>query len=150
MKKQNKSKPKAVKELASQFEEELNKSLPISVLPDGSISYKEFNIKRNDIGNWVIYNKNSRVIIEEFYLKTTALMAAKAYSKVNLNKFFEIKHLDNKYWASYSDNQIYKHNIKKAKDYEKYLVLLNRIEHSQERADYFKDKISTMFKWSFV
>jgi len=77
-------------------------------------------------------------------------MAAKAYSRTDINKFFEIKNLDNKYWASYSDNQVYRKNIKTAKDFDRFQVLLNKLELSQQETDRFKEKISTMFKWSFV
>ena len=43
------TRPKAIKELAAQFEEDLNKTLPISIQPDGSIVYKEFYIKEKII-----------------------------------------------------------------------------------------------------
>ena len=77
-------------------------------------------------------------------------MATKAYQGTNLNRYFEIKRLDNKYWSSYSDNQVYKRNIKTAKDFDRYLILLNRLEHSKTQAEHFKEEISRMFKWSFV
>jgi ribosome-interacting GTPase 1 len=148
MKKHNKT--KIVKELAGQFEAELQKTLPISIQPDGSIVYKQFLIKKNQVGNWILYNKNNKYTLEEYYLKTCALMAARAYSRTDLNKFFEIKRLDDQYWANYSDNQVYTKNIKKAKDFSKYVILLNRMEYSQERAEHFKEQISRMFKWSFA
>jgi len=148
MKKHNKT--KIVKELAGQFEAELQKTLPISIQPDGSIVYKQFLIKKNQVGNWILYNKNNKYALEEYYLKTCALMAARAYSRTDLNKFFEIKRLDDQYWANYSDNQVYTKNIKKAKDFSKYVILLNRMEYSQERAEHFKEQISRMFKWSFA
>ena len=148
MKKHNKT--KIVKELAGQFEAELQKTLPISIQPDGSIVYKQFLIKKNQVGNWILYNKNNKYALEEYYLKTCALMAARAYSRTDLNKFFEIKRLDDQYWTNYSDNQVYTKNIKKAKDFSKYVILLNRMEYSQERAEHFKEQISRMFKWSFA
>jgi ribosome-interacting GTPase 1 len=148
MKKHNKT--KIVKELAGQFEAELQKTLPISIQPDGSIVYKQFLIKKNQVGNWILYNKNNKYALEEYYLKTCALMAARAYSRTDLNKFFEIKRLDDQYWANYSDNQVYTKNIKKTKDFSKYVILLNRMEYSQERAEHFKEQISRMFKWSFA
>ena len=77
-------------------------------------------------------------------------MAAKAYLSTNLNRYFEIKRLDNKYWASYSDNQIYKKNIKTAKDSDRFMILLNKLEDSEAQATHFKEAISRMFKWSFV
>jgi hypothetical protein len=148
----NKIKPRAkvVKELASQFEADFNKTLPINVRPDGSIVYKEFLILKTDSGNWGVYHLNNRSLIEEYYLKTCALMSAKAYARTDLNRFFEIKHLDNKYWASYCDHAVYAKNIKTAKDFSRYLILLNKLEHSRDLSEHFKEKISRMFKWSFV
>ena len=150
MKKQNKPKQSVIKELASQFEAELNKSLPITVRKDGSLLYKSFVIKQNRNNNWAIYHAGSNDSIDEFYLKTCALMAAKAYQSTNLNRYFEIKRLDNKYWSSYSDNQVYKRNIKTAKDSERFMILLNKLEDSEAHANHFKEEISRMFKWSFV
>jgi hypothetical protein len=45
---------------------------------------------------------------------------------------------------------IFQHNIKTAKDFERFLILLNRLEESQLREQQFKEEISRMFKWSFV
>lgn len=150
--KNTKTKPKAkvIKELAQQFEEELKQTLPISIQPNGNIVYKSYLIKQNSSGNWSLYHLNNKVLIETYHLKSCALMAAKAYDHTNLNKFFEIKQVDNKYWASYSDNQIYQQNIKKAKDFNRYLILLNKLEDSGIRTEQFKEQISRMFKWSFA
>jgi hypothetical protein len=146
MKKQNK---KQVKELAVQFEAELNRSLPISIQPNGSIVYKNFIIKRTPVGMWGLYNLSSMYLLESFQLKTCALMAAKQYT-INLNKFFEIKRIDTKYWNFFSDVQVYKHNIKRTKDFDRYVILLNKLEHSEEVSAYYKEVISRMFKWTFV
>jgi alcohol dehydrogenase YqhD (iron-dependent ADH family) len=150
--KNTKTKPKAkvIKELAQQFEEELKQTLPISIQPNGNIVYKSYLIKQNSSGNWSLYRLTNKVLIETYHLKSCALMAAKAYDHTNLNKFFEIKQVDNKYWASYSDNQIYQQNIKKAKDFNRYLILLNKLEDSGIRTEQFKEQISRMFKWSFA
>jgi hypothetical protein len=150
MKKQNKPKTAVIKELASQFEAELNKSMPVTVRKDGSLLYKHYVIEQNNNNNWALYHAGSNESIDEFYLKTCALMAAKAYQSTNLNRYFEIKRLDNKYWASYSDNQVYKKNIKTAKDSERFMILLNKLEDSDVQATHFKEAISRMFKWSFV
>ena len=77
-------------------------------------------------------------------------MAAKAYSKTQLEKYFEVKRLDNRYWASYCDTQIYSHNIKTAKDFDRYLILLNKLEDSTWKASHYKDEISKLFRWAFV
>jgi hypothetical protein len=77
-------------------------------------------------------------------------MAAKAYNNVYLEKFFEIKRLDDRYWANYSNNLIYRRNMQSTVDFSKYLILLNKLEDSQEQTEQYKSKISKMFKWSFA
>jgi len=150
MKKSSKQKAKELKELAGAFNDELASSLPISVLPNGIIAYKTYIIKQTPNNNWGVYYKNTHVLISEYYLKTCALMAAKAYNCTNMTKFFEIKRLDSQYWANYCDTLVYKKNIKTAKEFERYLILLNKLEHSTDLANHFKTEISKMFKWSFV
>jgi hypothetical protein len=140
----------AVKDLAEQFANEFNKQLPVTVLPDGGIIYKKYLVKQLKTGNWALYNYNSKTTIEEYYLKTCALMAAKAYNNLNLTKFFEIKQLDNHYWANHADLQVYKKNIKTAKDFDRYMILLNKLEDTEYKTEHFKEKISRMFKYSFV
>jgi len=149
-KKTNKPKTKIIKELASQFEEELKSTLPISVLPDGNVLYKSYIIKRNHQGSWCIHKKSVLDPIGSFYLKTSALMAARAYDRNDLNRMFEIERMDTDYKNNHTDSLVYANNIKKAKDFGRFMVLLNKLEYSQERTEHFKDKISKMFKWSFV
>lgn len=145
-----KNRQKLVKELAVQFEEEFKKSLPISIQPNGSVVYKQYAIKPLSNGNWALVHIDNQYTIEEFYLKTTALMAAKAYSRTDINKFFEIKRLDNSYWAKYMDLEVYKKNIKTAKEFERFQILLNKLEQTQADADGYREKISSMFKNSFA
>jgi hypothetical protein len=145
-----KNKQKLVKELATQFEAELQKSLPISIQPNGAVVYKQYAVKPLASGNWALVNMHNQYTIEEFYLKTTAIMAAKAYSRTDLNKFFEIKRLDNSYWAKFMDLEVYKKNIKTAKEFDRFQILLNKLEITQADADQYRDKISSMFKLSFA
>jgi len=144
------SKTKVIKELATQFEEDFKKTLPIAILSNGSIVYKQYIIKTNNTGDWCIYKPTVIDPIGSFYLKTSALMAAKAYDKNDLNKMFEIKQIDTDYRNNHTASLIFANNIKKAKDFSRYVVLLNKLEYSQERTEHFKEKISKMFKWSFV
>ena len=152
MKKPNKHKPKTkiVKELAGHFEADFKASLPISIQPNGSVVYKRYIIKENALGNWALHYLNNKDLIEQFYLKTCALMAAKAYEKNDIMQFKTIKQLDNRYWANHSESIVYKTNMKKTTEFERFLILLNKFEYSDSRATYFKDEISKMFKWSFV
>ena len=146
----NKPKAKAIKDLASELEQDLKKTLPLAIQPDGSVVYKQYVIRKNKRENWDLIYLSNNDVIDEYYLKSCALMSAKAYDKVNLNKFIEIKLLDSQYWASHSDTQVYQKNIKTAKDFTRYMILLNKLEYSKERADRFQQQISTMFKWTFV
>jgi len=150
MKKSNKPKTKFIKEIAGQFEADLTKTLPISIQPNGAIVYKDYVIKLNKFNNWALHYK-SGPLIEQFYLKTCALMAAKAYSRLDLNKFNSIKQLDRHYWSHYCDTLVFKNNItKKTIDYDRYLILLNKLEYSQDKSDFYKNQISQSFKWTFA
>lgn len=148
MKKTNKH--KLVKDLAIELISEVQSNLPVSVLPDGSVVYKHYLIKLSNAGKWGIYNIENKHLVEQFFLKTCAIMAAKAYDRIDIRKFLEIKQLDNKYWSNYSDTLVYKNNITKTKNTERYLILLNKLEHSDLLAKHCKAEISRMFKWSFV
>lgn len=151
--KKTKSKTKKkipIQTLAEEFSQEFDKKLKIHVLPNGNVTYKQYIIKNLKNQNWGIFDTNQGSLIEQFYLKTCALMAAKAYNDVRLEKYHEIKHLDNRYWSNYCDSMIYKKNIKRAVDLDHYLIILNRLEESDIKVKYYKDEISRMFTWSFV
>lgn len=151
MKKQNKKLPKIkIKELAEQFQQDFDSKLPITVLPNGDIVYKNYVVRQTSIGNWGLYDKGYSELRDQFFLKSCALMAAKAYNNTQLDKYFEIKRLDNRYWANHSDLMIYKKNIKTAKEFERYVVLLNKLEDTEDKVKHYQEQISRMFKWSFV
>lgn len=141
---------KVVKELATQFELELNKNLPVTVRPDGSIVFKNYFIKSKKNGNWGLYNTITRDEIDEFFLKTCALMAAKAYNSTSLERYLEIKRLDNCYWSNHSDTIVFRNIIKKPVDFQRYLIVLTRLEESELQTTRYREEISRMFKCSFV
>ena len=142
--------PKLIKELASHFEEDFKSSLPISVRKDGSMVYKEYCIKQDSSKNWAIYYLSTGDFVATFFLKTCALMAAKAYWRVDIAKFHNIKELDGRYYASHMETQVCQNSMKKATDYDRYQILLNKLELSRDKAAKFKEEISRTFKWSFV
>jgi hypothetical protein len=148
--KTKKPKEKVLKELAQHFEADLNRSLPISIQPDGKIVYKDYYIGLNANRNWEVRNRFSNDVVGQFYLKTSALMAAKAHKAIQLEKFFEVKRLDNLYWANYYDTLIYRNNIKKVKEFDRYLILLTKLEQTEFLTERYKDEISRMFKLNFV
>ncbi len=147
----NKSKKKIpIKALAEQFSHELDAKLPVHVLPNGDIAYKQYRIRQTKNSNWAIYDSKNNSRIDQFFLKSCALMAAKAYNSTKLERYSEVKQLDNRYWANYCDHLVFKKNIQKAKDFDHYLILLTRLEDSEAKVKYYKDAISRMFAWSFV
>jgi hypothetical protein len=148
--KTKKPKEKVIKELAQHFEADLKKTMPISIQPNGGIVYKDYYIKENALGNWGLYNRHTQDEVSQYYLKTCALMAAKYYDLAHLDKFHEVKQLDTRYWAHHCDTQIYRKNIKTAKDFDRYLILLNKLEHTEFLVEHYKEEISKMFTWSFV
>lgn len=146
----HKNKVHSVDKLAESFDIDFKKILPLIPLPDGSVVYKNYQIKENKRGRWVIYSTHALDPHGEFNLKSCALIAAKALSRVQLEKYNEIKMLDTKYWSNYYTTQVCQHHIKKIKDFEHYLIMLNKLEHSSWIADNTKSEISSIFRSSFV
>ena len=144
-----KSKTKLIKELATHFEEDLKSALPITVKKNGDVLYKDYTVEKNSFENWSLLNQGKSQI-EQFFLKTSAIMAAKAWDRNDMQRFHSIKALDTNYWTNYTENLVYKKNIKKAKDFDRFMILLNKLEDSELKATYFKDEISKTFKRSFV
>jgi hypothetical protein len=149
-KKQNLNHSK-LQELAEDFGSLFDKKVQITVLPNGAISYKNFLIKLNKQGTYgVYYSHNPHDPVEVYNLKSCALMAAKAFNTVQINKFFEIKDLDTRYSTSHTELSLFKQNIKLAKDFDRYVILLNKLEEADLKARYYKDKITVMFRNTFA
>jgi hypothetical protein len=144
------SRPK-IKELAGQFDDELKKHVKLTVLKNGAIGYKDFIIKKNKHQDWCIHHiRNISDAIGEFKLKTCAVLAAKAYSLTSIQKYYEIKELDTQYWANHINNLVYKNIITQPVDLDRYIIILNKLEDSEVKADHLKRKITTMFHASFA
>jgi hypothetical protein len=151
MKKQSK-KPQArvVKELAAHFEADLNRSLPLAIQPDGSVVYKDYVIRQLSNENWGIYSIHSRDLVAQFFLKSCALMAAKAYNNSNIQQFKDIKQLDTRYWTNYTEHMVHSKNINVIKEFDRFMISLNKLEHTRDKAERYKEEISNMFKRAFV
>jgi len=153
-----KTKPKSkvqkqqeIKALAATLDVEFKNIIPLVPLPNGAVAYKEYIVKQTRTGSWGIFTKNTGPDCHgEFNLKSCALIAAKALSLVHLEKFNEVKLLDNRYWSNHYRSTVYEYNIKRTKDYERYLILLNKLEDSKWKAQNYKEEISKLFHWSFV
>jgi hypothetical protein len=140
-----------ITKLADVLDIEFKKIVPLIPLPDGSVAYKDYIVRQDKQGTWCIYNKRTGNDVHgQFNLRTCALIAAKALGLVQLDKYNEIKSLDNKYWSNHYRSTVYTHNIKQTKEYERYLILLNKLEDSTWKANQYKEEISKLFRWSFV
>ena len=137
-----------VKELKKYVEQELDRSLPVTVLPDNSLAYKKFRIKREQ-DKWNLRYIKSQDIIDSFYTKSSALLAAKFYEHNNFNLYVGIKDLDRKYYYNNVDIDIYKEQIKRTQDPIKREILYNRYDLSEHRSRLFKEQISSEFKTHF-
>lgn len=155
MTKQTKKKPKSInkpkiKEIAGELDAEFKKQMKLIVLPNGAVGYKDYVVKQNKQQNWCIYHLSNANLIDEFKLKSCALMAAKAYHTTSLNRYFEIKELDNQYWASHSSALNYRRFMKPSIPLDRYIIILNKLEESERKEALYKDKITSMFHASFA
>ena len=147
MKKHN---TKIITEFAGYFDQELQTTLPISVLPDGSLVYKDFLVKQLDNKYWGVYNITSRDLINEYYLKSCALMAAKEYFHRQYEKYHNVNMLDSKYASVSTDAFVFKNNIALVTDNDKYQVMLTRLEESNVLSQHYQHLILRLFRQSFI
>ena len=132
------------------FEQELDDNLPVLILPDKSLMYKKYLIKLIKNNNWGVFDINSGDLIEQYYLKSCALIAANAYFQLNFEKFNLIKQLDNQYWSNYFNIKVLENSIKSIKDKDRYLILLDKLENSDAHINYCKNTISKTFRQTFA
>jgi hypothetical protein len=142
---------KQVAKKLEKFLEDVNDMMPLTILPDGSLAYKNFIIKKNKDASWTLsrIQNQSKIFIEVFNLKSSALLAANYHRTNRIDLLIEIKILDEYYWANYNDHLNFKELYKKTKDLVKRDLYLWRGELTRDRADYYRDKISNAFATSF-
>lgn len=134
--------------LEKYLDEEFKHNLPVVQMSDKSLVYKNFKIKRDKKGYWILGRVGGNNL-DKFNLKTCALIAVKLYSANNLSKYNEIKNLDNYYQKNSNDSEVYRYIYKKTKDLVKKDTCLWRWEISDQRARYAKSQIVTKFKMMF-
>lgn len=139
-----------IKEFANYFDQELQTTLPLSVMPDGSLVYKNFLVKQLDNMNWGMYNIDSKDLINQYYLKSSALIASKAYNHRQYEKYYEINDLDKKYAVLSNDKIIFKHNIDLVTDADKYEILLTKLEESTVQFQFYQHLILRLFRQTFI
>jgi hypothetical protein len=140
----------AIKELAKYFDLELQRYLPILILPDNELSYKKYIIRQLPNENWGVINSLNFDIIEEYFLKSCALMGVKYYDANNLRQCSIIKDLDRLYWNRHIDTIIFNHSLSVTKDKIKRDILANKLENSELAANHYQNRISNMLRWTFA
>ena len=145
-----KQQSKIIKEFADYFDQELQTTLPISVLPDGSLLYKDYLVKQLDNTYWGVYNILSKELINEYYLKSCALIAAKEYNFRHYEKYQSVKLLDSKYASATNDATVFRHNITLVTDNERYKIMLTRLEESSTLSHHYQRMILKLFRQSFI
>jgi len=139
---------KQARKLESFLDDEFSQKMPVAILQDGSMLYKDFKIKQNKIGKWTL-RKTKGFEIDQFNLKACALIGARLYNTNGFNKYNEIKILDELYHKNSVDAQIFKNNYEKTTDAVRKDTSLWRWEISKDRALYAKQQIVTKFKILF-
>lgn len=137
------------KELAEHVKKEMGDAIPISVLPDKSLVYKNYRIKKNKNGDYALKQLKGTDSIAEFSTKSAALLAAKFYSINNFSRFNQVLDLDSKYIFNRTDSEIFKIKMKQTKDTDRQDLFLWRCELAEQRASYYQHEILRMFKTYF-
>lgn len=139
---------KQAAKLETYLDDEFKQKLPIAVLPDASLVYKNYRVKQHKNKSWILYSPHGN-IIDNFNLKACALLAAKFYSLHSLSKYNEIKHLDTDYQNNLVDSVMFKHRYDHSTDAVKKDTCLWRWEITTDRAKYAKSQIVTKFNLLF-
>lgn len=134
--------------LEKYLEDEFKRELPILVLADKSVVYKNFKIKQDNQGLWNL-SKAGGFKIDSFNLKACALMAAKQYSTNSLAAYNQIKNLDVAYQQNTTDASIFKYRYQTVKDIDRRDIALWRWEITDSRAKFTKLEIESKFKSMF-
>jgi hypothetical protein len=142
---------KQVAKKLEKFLEDVNDMMPLTILPDGSMAYKNYIIKKNKDASWSLsrIQNQSKILIEVFNLKSSALLAANYHRTNRIDLLIETKILDEHYWVNYNDHLTFKELYKKTKDLVKRDLYLWRGELTRDRADFYRNKISNAFATAF-
>jgi len=139
---------KQAEKLERFLEDEFNRKIPIVVLPNKDLLYRRFKIRKNNDGTWE-FRHITGDLIDKFYLKATALLAAKFYDINRFDRFNEIKNLDTGYWNNSLDSLRYNNRIEQTKQIDKKVLYLSRYTLTAARAEKYKTLISSIFRHNF-
>lgn len=139
---------RTAQQLEKLLEEELTRKPPIVLLPDGSLAYNNFIIKKNHNQQWDL-KRPGGYVIDTFNLKSTAISAAKFYNTNNFKYYSDIKILDSVYTKNVLDADMFKIRYQTTKDLELRDLYIARHVEARAQADYAKKQIVKQFKTVF-
>jgi len=130
---------------------EVKNIMPTVVLSDGSVGYYNYVIRKNAKGQWDLLQRGKQYknSIATFYLKTSALMAAKQHKHNRIMELSRTKDLDQRYWSNYTDSIYFKALYAHTKDEVKRDVFLWRYEQTRDRSQWYRNEITQVFNHSF-
>ena len=140
---------KISKEQYRMMEQELLNELPIKV--NGNvITYNNYIIKQDKQGYWDLYaNFNGLDLVNKFYLRISAVMAAKQYEKCKMQEFNSIVSMDSHYSKLHNDIQHFRYQMKKTNDTIKKDNYLFRLQECYLKLANIKQEIEKMYRASF-
>ena len=140
---------KISKEQYRMMEQELLNELPIKV--NGNvIEYNNYIIKQDTQGYWDLYaNFNGLDLVNKFYLRISAVMAAKQYEKSKMQEFNSILSMDSHYSKLHNDILHFRHQMKKTSDVVKKDNYLFRLQECYLKLTNIKQEIEKMYRASF-
>jgi len=140
---------KISKEQYRMMEQELLNELPIKI--NGNvIEYNNYIIKQDKQGYWDLYaNFNGLDLVNKFYLRISAVMAAKQYEKSKMQEFNSILSMDSHYSKLHNDILHFRHQMKKTSDVVKKDNYLFRLQECYLKLTNIKQEIEKMYRASF-
>jgi len=140
---------KISKEQYRMMEQELLNELPIKI--NGNvIAYNNYIIKQDTQGYWDLYaNFNGLDLVNKFYLRISAVMAAKQYEKSKMQEFNSILSMDSHYSKLHNDILHFRHQMKKTSDVVKKDNYLFRLQECYLKLTNIKQEIEKMYRASF-
>jgi hypothetical protein len=139
---------KQAKQLETFLDEEFKTKLPIALLQDGSLGYKDFIVRQTTAKQWNL-KRNNGTELDLFNLKVCAIIAAKLYSVSNFKNYNELKNLDILYYQNNADAHRFKRKYTTTQDLDLRDIYVARYVQASQKATYAKKQIASKFSAMF-
>lgn len=122
-----------------------------TVLKDGSVCFHNYIIRKNKLGLWELaqIGNKYRTSIGQFYMKSSALIAAQHHKHNRIMELAKTKDLDQRYWSNFTDSEHFRIMYKRASDELKRDVFLWRWEQTRDRSELYKEQITASYNNAF-